>query len=88
LLGPNDNDDKPNDEGSIVIYDSSVRDSEPTTVKGWYDHSIEDGHHTQAYDDKYRVSWDHPDQQDYHWTNQNVPKGHPDRHNPPDDANQ
>ena len=48
------------------------------------------GHTTQWYKDGYRVSWDTKDggkTEKAHWTNQNVPTGHPDRHKKPDDAN-
>ena len=48
------------------------------------------GHTTQWYKDGYRVSWDTNDggqTEKAHWTNQNLPYGHPDRHKCPDDAN-
>ena len=48
------------------------------------------GHTTQWYKDNYRVSWDTDDggkTEKAHWTNQNVPTGHPDRHKKPSDAN-
>ena len=48
------------------------------------------GHTTQWYKDEYRVSWDTTDggqTEKAHWTNMNVPKGHPDRHKEPNDAN-
>ena len=47
------------------------------------------GHTTQWYKDGYRVSWDTEDggrTEKTHWTNQNLPYGHPDRHKCPDDA--
>ena len=47
------------------------------------------GHTTQWYKDGYRVSWDTKDggqTEKAHWTNQNLPYGHPDRHKRPDDT--
>jgi hypothetical protein len=44
-----------------------------------------EGHQTQVYPDNYRVSRD-GENGVWHWTNQNLPKGHPDRHNPPEDT--
>lgn len=45
-------------------------------------------HITQYFDDGYHVSWDATPHgnQNVHWTNKNVPKGHPDRFTPPNDA--
>lgn len=45
-------------------------------------------HITQYFADNYRVSWDATPSgnRNIHWTNQNVPTGHPDRHTPPSDA--
>jgi hypothetical protein len=45
-------------------------------------------HITQYFNDNYHVSWDATDSgnRNVHWTNQNVPNGHPDRFNPPSDA--
>ena len=47
-----------------------------------------DLHVTQYYKDNYRVSWDTDGESDkgHHWTNQNLPYKHPDRHIPPEDA--
>lgn len=47
-----------------------------------------DLHVTQYYGDNYRISWDTDGEsdKDHHWTNQSLPYGHPDRHNPPEDA--
>lgn len=45
-------------------------------------------HITQYFDDKYHVSWDATPHgnANVHWTKQDLPDGHPDRHTPPDDA--
>lgn len=45
-------------------------------------------HITQYFDDGYHVSWDATPtgNQNVHWTNKNVPNGHPDRFTPPSDA--
>jgi len=45
---------------------------------------IKKGHQTQVYPDDYRASRN--EYGPWHWTNQNVPKDHPDRHKPPRDA--
>lgn len=47
-----------------------------------------DLHVTQYYDDNTRLSWDTDGKtdRDRHWTNQNLPSGHPDRHAEPDDT--
>ena len=45
-------------------------------------------HLTMKYSDGYRVSWnasEHGDK-DFHWTNENLPKGHNNRHIPPEDC--
>lgn len=47
---------------------------------------INSGHTSQYYDDNYRISWDDPNQQKRHWTDQDRPKGSADRHREPDDA--
>lgn len=47
------------------------------------------GHSTQYYDDNYRVSLETHDgihEENIHWTNQNLSKGHPDSHKKPEDA--
>lgn len=43
---------------------------------------------TQYYKDNCRVSWDTKGKSDenYHWTDQNFPSGHPESHIPPEDA--
>ena len=63
------------------IFDSGLRESTESD-KGITDPEIE--HQTQVYPDNYRASRD--GQGDWHWTNQNLPKGHPDRHEPPEDT--
>jgi len=47
-----------------------------------------DLHVTQYYKDNCRVSWDTKGKSDenYHWTDQNFPSGHPESHIPPEDA--
>ena len=71
-LGVRNRDNDTNDR-SGVLYDR--------------DHQV-DLHVTQYYGDNYRISWDTDGEsdKDHHWTNQSLPSGHPDRHNPPEDA--
>lgn len=90
-----------NFESSGTLYDRRARrDTPPLGVRNrdndtndrsgvFYDrdHQI-DLHVTQYYGDNYRISWDTDGEsdKDHHWTNQSLPSGHPDRHNPPEDA--
>ena len=66
------------------------RDNDTNDRSGvFYDRNRQvDLHVTQYYGDNYRVSWDTDGEsdKDHHWTNQSLPYGHPDRHNPPEDA--
>ena len=65
--------------------DNDTRDRSGT----FYDRNRQvDLHVTQYYEDNYRVSWDTDGKsdRDHHWTDQSLPSGHPDKHNPPEDA--
>lgn len=66
------------------------RDNDTNDHSGvFYDRNRQiDLHVTQYYGDNYRISWDTDGEsdKDHHWTNQSLPSGHPDRHNPPEDA--
>ena len=68
----------------------SNRDNDTNDRSGvFYDRRRQiDLHVTQYYKDNYRVSWDTDGESDkgHHWTNQNLPYKHPDRHIPPEDA--
>ena len=68
----------------------SNRDNDTNDRSGvFYDRRRQiDLHVTQYYKDNYRVSWDTNGESDkgHHWTNQNLPYKHPDRHIPPEDA--
>ncbi|MBI4028939.1 MAG: hypothetical protein HY376_01080 [Candidatus Blackburnbacteria bacterium] len=74
-----------------VIFDATLRDTLPhhgeTDVAGPASNRYV-GHSTNQYSDNYRGSWDNPGQRNFHWTNQDVPRGS-DReaeHAPPGDA--
>ncbi len=69
----------PNKSGDV--YTSGGRSGTESTTGG-VDPST--GHQTQVYPDNYRESRD--GYGDWHWTNQNVPKGDSGRHTPPSDA--
>ena len=81
------------DNKGFTMYDRRARTN--TRVGGggkenYIDVRTGEGHTTQWYGDGYRVSWDTKDggkTEQAHWTNQNLPYGHPDRHKPPKDAN-
>lgn len=67
------------------------RDNDNTKDRSgtFYDRNRQiDLHVTQYYEDNYRVSWDTDGESDrgYHWTDQNLPSGHPENHIPPEDA--
>lgn len=68
----------------------SNRDNDTNDRSGvFYDRRRQiDLHVTQYYKDNYRVSWDTKGKADenYHWTDQNFPSGHPESHIPPEDA--
>ena len=68
----------------------SNRDNDTNDRSGvFYDRRRQiDLHVTQYYKDNYRVSWDTKGKSDenYHWTDQNFPSGHPESHIPPEDA--
>lgn len=89
------------DEPGGTLYDRRARrDTPPLGVRNrdndtndrsgvFYDRNRQvDLHVTQYYGDNYRISWDTDGEsdKDHHWTNQSLPYGHPDRHNPPEDA--
>lgn len=89
------------DEPGGTLYDRRARrDTPPLGVRNrdndtndrsgvFYDRNRRvDLHVTQYYGDNYRISWDTDGEsdKDHHWTNQSLPSGHPDRHNPPEDA--
>lgn len=89
------------DEPGGTLYDRRARrDTLPLGVRNrdndtndrsgvFYDRNRQvDLHVTQYYGDNYRISWDTDGEsdKDHHWTNQSLPSGHPDRHNPPEDA--
>ncbi|MCD6194965.1 hypothetical protein J7K05_02115 [bacterium] len=63
-------------------YDATLRDTSP---KGGIT-DLNTGKTTQYYPDNYRVSWHDPGQTNFHWTNQNVARGHSARHSPPKDS--
>jgi hypothetical protein len=63
------------------VYTSRLRENLESHMGGTY---IDSGHQTQIYTDNYRVSRDFYG--DWHWTNQNLPKGHPARHKKPFDS--
>ncbi len=45
---------------------------------------IQTGHGTSFWPDRNeRVSWNNPGMRDLHWTDQNLPKHNPDRHDDP-----
>ena len=76
------------DMKGFSVRDNVTRKSE-SGGGTFYDRNKDtDLHVTQYYDDSTRVSWDGNGKtdKDRHWTNQNLPPGHPDRHTPPDDA--
>lgn len=90
-----------NFESGGTLYDRRARrDTPPLGVRNrdndtndrsgvLYDRNRQiDLHVTQYYGDNYRISWDTDGEsdKDHHWTNQSLPYGHPDRHNPPEDA--
>ena len=68
----------------------STRDNETRNREGiFYDrHRDVDLHVTQYYDDNKRVSWDTDgtSDRDRHWTDQDLPYDHPEKHRPPRDA--
>lgn len=68
----------------------SNRDNDTNDRSGvFYDRRRQiDLHVTQYYKDNCRVSWDTKGKSDenYHWTDQNFPSGHPESHIPPEDA--
>lgn len=74
----------------VVLYDRGARsEKDPIGAQGVFARRDgKPGHTTQYYDDKYRLSSDIEDDTiaRQHWTNQNVGKNHPDRHEPPPDA--
>ena len=89
------------DEPGGTLYDRRARrDTLPLGVRNrdndtndrsgvFYDRNRQvDLHVTQYYGDNYRISWDTDGEsdKDHHWTNQNLPYNHPDRHIPPEDA--
>lgn len=65
-----------------AVMDGGLRDKRPQGSTS----DIGSGHTSQWYGDNQRVSWDGIDQDNVHWTNQELPKDHPGRHNPPDDT--
>ena len=54
----------------------------------WHREHIGAYHLTMKYSDGYRVSWNATERgdKDFHWTNENLPKGHNSRHVPPEDC--
>lgn len=68
----------------------STRDNKTRNRDGvFYDRNRDvDLHVTQYYDDNKRVSWDTDgtSDRDRHWTDQDLPYDHPERHRPPRDA--
>ena len=80
-------------DNGFTMYDRRARTQTEIggTGKGNYiDVKTGKGHTTQWYKDGQRISWDTEDggkTERSHWTNQNVPTGHPDRHKKPSDAN-
>lgn len=71
--------------GSTMYGRSRGSSKEPTSAQGHFDVRSEQGHSTQVYDDKTRLSWDADGRTDHdpHWTNQNTRKGRDGRHDPP-----
>lgn len=81
------------DNKGFTIYNRSARKNTPIGGSGeenYINVRTGRGHTTQWYDDGYRISWDTEDggkTEKAHWTNQNVSKRNPHRHDEPDDAN-
>jgi membrane protein involved in colicin uptake len=75
---------------AATMYDRSVSSESPAGARGSYNlRGDRRGHSTQYYPDGTRKSWDTDgtgDNQNEHWTDQNVPKGRRGRHNPPPHA--
>lgn len=72
-----------------TLYDRAVSSESPKGARGGYDFREEYGHATQYYEDGTRVSWDldeEGNQENVHWTDQNVRKGRDGRHDPPPHA--
>ena len=76
--------DDPGSRGTML--DDSLRDTPASGFNGEIDLNTGTGHGTQYYDDGYRFSRDFPDDQNEHWTNQNVDKDDGGRHGRPSDA--
>jgi uncharacterized coiled-coil DUF342 family protein len=79
-----------NEKSTIYARFRSGHDPISIPAKVFYDRNKPDGpfHLTMKYNDGYRVSWDATSHGDvnFHWTNENAPKGSKMRHIPPDDA--
>ena len=90
-----------NNNGGVTIYDRNKRTNHQVKgISGGVNLHGDDyykgkkqgviGHSTLYYDDNYRLSLDTYDgirEENTHWTNQGLPKGHPNSHDEPDDLN-
>ena len=76
--------DDPGSRGTML--DDSLRETPASGYSGEIDLDTGTGHGTQYYDGGYRYSRDFPDDQNGHWTNQNVDRDDDGRHNTPPDA--
>lgn len=77
-----------NNRGSTMYGRNYASTKAPKGASGGFNPRSGRGHGTQYYDDGTRVSWDTDGQGDSnrHWTNQNVGKGNPRRHQRPPHA--
>ena len=79
------------DEKGVTIYDREIRkDHDVAGINGQFSFRNNFGHSTQYYSDGYHISRDTADgvhETNIHWTNHNLPKHDPKRHDKPEDAN-